>query len=575
MARVVFQRRFFRSDWPLFTLFVTATLLVALATGWSMRGDERRAARERAAHVGRSVAGELARMAVTPGADFEGTLPGLAAALGEGVRLGALHFAPATADTPAGWQDLGRTDTDAKGLLADPNTPEGRGIAARAAKAVASGPQAPVVVWVQGKLTVLAAAEGEGRRVVGLVEGVEPPDASSRWLVLPLVAAAMLLLFAAGFHDILPRVGPVLNGIALVLVAAVLVALGAALHPSLWRGGPSAWMVDAATGLRLADLARALAADLPVPMSRVLVAGLPLSALAVGLYLLGLFKLWHRIASAVRRDAQVWRMLLPAALLLVALVLVPVLASVALGLVRATPTGVRWVGWEQLKQVAGPDSVTSPLGLWQGLAWTLLMPGVSLAVQLVLADLAAASLRRIAPVWRSALRPAILLPWLLSPGVAVFVLRTTGAPLLQLFAGDEFGPRLLLPLVVSLWVGLPVTVLLMEEAFRALPAACEEAAMLEGASYWQRRMALAPFLRSRMRVVQWACLVLALSSATLAQWLQPASAGDYDLLTTRAMRWALESDEFGKGALFGTVAFAIVLGGALLLGQDIRKGERA
>ena len=77
-----------------------------------------------------------------------------------------------------------------------------------------------------------------------------------------------------------------------------------------------------------------------------------------------------------------------------------------------------------------------------------------------------------------------------------------------------------------------------------------------------------------MRVVQWACLVLALSSATLAQWLQPASAGDYDLLTTRAMRWALESDEFGKGALFGTVAFAIVLGGALLLGQDIRKGER-
>ena len=45
--------------------------------------------------------------------------------------------------------------------------------------------------------------------------------------------------------------------------------------------------------------------------------------------------------------------------------------------------------------------------------------------------------------------------------------------------------------------------------------------------------------------------------------------------TTRAVRWALENDEFGKGALFGTVVFAIVLGGALLLGQDIRKGERA
>jgi hypothetical protein len=70
MAQVVFQRRFFRSDWPLFGLLVTSTLLVAFATAWSMRGDELRASRERAAHVGRAVAGELARMAVTPGADF-------------------------------------------------------------------------------------------------------------------------------------------------------------------------------------------------------------------------------------------------------------------------------------------------------------------------------------------------------------------------------------------------------------------------------------------------------------------------------------------------------------------------
>lgn len=572
MATIVFRNRLFRSDWWQFGLLAVAAAIACTGLGWAMRRDERAAERSRAEHVARSLAQDLARMAVTPGSDFAGTLPGLAQAAGSEVRLAVVD---AGSDPDFEHLEkaryLGHSDAGRAGGELDAARADDRRVFALVQRAHRPGLRTePMLFWSEGRVnaTVLGPA---GSGAAAVVENLAPPSPSPRPLLVALAAFAMIALAAAGLNDLLPRAGPVLNGLLLGVGVAVVALLGRALEPSLWRGVPTNTLVRHAEGLKLVELARTLAQDLPAPASRVETVGLAVAALGCAFYVLALGGLWHRLGRAVHRDRTAWRFAGPAVGVGLGVVLLPLLAGVLLAFLRATPADVAWAGGANFAPLAGPGSLESPLGLWQPLFWTVLVAATSAALQVAGGRAVAALLRAAGPgpVWRTLL----LVPWALPAFAAVLVVRVSSQELFGLLtAGGPLAP-VGLALAVSVWAGLPVAALLVERAWRAVPAELEDAARLEGLSRRQRRRLLAPMLRPGVRAATWVAVMLALGLATLAQLLTPGAAGDGDLLATRGGRWALERFEYGQSAAFAIPAFGLVLLVTLVLAGRARALE--
>ena len=103
-----------------------------------------------------------------------------------------------------------------------------------------------------------------------------------------------------------------LRATRVIVNMVVIVVLGVALVPAFWRGEPSSVLVVQAEGLGLAELARALAVDLPAPESTLPVRALPVFGVAWSLYLLGLAGVWAAALRAMARERFGWIVSAPA-----------------------------------------------------------------------------------------------------------------------------------------------------------------------------------------------------------------------------------------------------------------------
>lgn len=218
----------------------------------------------------------------------------------------------------------------------------------------------------------------------------------------------------------------------------------------------------------------------------------------------------HR--SRRRKPAFGWFMVLPAALILLAITVYPLIFSLRISFFRYDLTSGAepvFIGLENYARLLFDDS-----RFWSAFAKTAYLVAAGIAIQLVL-GLGLASLLTRLKRSRSAITALILIPVMMAPvvvatqGVVIydaqygplnFLLNRLGLPGF-VWLGDR-GIALQTILLTDVWQWTPFVALIMAAGMTALPGDLYEAAEVDGATRWQtfRRITL-PLLQPLIIVV--------------------------------------------------------------------------
>ena len=194
----------------------------------------------------------------------------------------------------------------------------------------------------------------------------------------------------------------------------------------------------------------------------------------------------------------------PAALLLCAVVVVPLGQAFRTSLYRVRGLDTTFVGLGNYMRVLSDDA------FWHSLCVSLVFTSASVALHLLL-GLALALLLHALAFARTPLRILFLTPWMVAPavgatiwlwllepqfGVVNYLLRAAhvvSAPVAWL---GQPGTALAAIIAVDVWRGVPFVMLLMLAGLQTIPAEQYEAAAIDGASAWRRfRYVTLPNLR--------------------------------------------------------------------------------
>ena len=190
------------------------------------------------------------------------------------------------------------------------------------------------------------------------MDGYRPAPPSQRSTTFAVAAFVFLLIFGAGFHDVLGKLGQFLNLGMLAGVTWVFAHLGIALEPSLWRGVPTDALVQRAESIKMADIARTLVQDLAPTPSAITTWGAKAAWIAGGFYVLALLGLWHAIGRLIGRNAMAYRFVSPAFAMFLVCAGGPLIVGLVLSLWRFTPSTRTFVALDNYKAFVadGPSS---------------------------------------------------------------------------------------------------------------------------------------------------------------------------------------------------------------------------
>lgn len=179
----------------------------------------------------------------------------------------------------------------------------------------------------------------------------------------------------------------------------------------------------------------------------------------------------------------------PSLIVMVGLMVLPLFASLILGLHRITIRNLRspaWIGFQNYE-----DVLTDPR-FWDSLEFTLIFIAVTVPIRMVLGLAFALLLDQIVK-WRGFFIAGSLMPFVLTPVVGTLIFRDLfdiGGPLSyvlnQLFdfnmVWNTINVRILI-IVHSLWVSTPFAMIVFFAGLQTLPKERLEAARVDGASW--------------------------------------------------------------------------------------------
>ncbi len=283
-------------------------------------------------------------------------------------------------------------------------------------------------------------------------------------------------------------------------------------------------------------------------------------------------------------------MVLPAFILVMAVVVYPVISGIASGFqdltLRTLSRGqVTFIGTRNFERVWA-DPV-----FWTALRNTAWWVGANVVAQMILGLMLALMLNR--PVRaRSWLRAGILLPWVVPSVVAVLTWRWMYDPTVGIvnellvrvgvlkdyfpFLGDV-GTSLWAVTVESIWKGTPFVMLLLLAALQMIPRSVMEAAAMDGAHGWRLLLfVVLPQIRVAFAIALILTLILTVNNFN-AIWLMTAGGplNSSETLFTLAYRYGFERMNLGMASALATLLFVFLVAVTTVYLYLIRMREEA
>jgi arabinogalactan oligomer/maltooligosaccharide transport system permease protein len=316
-----------------------------------------------------------------------------------------------------------------------------------------------------------------------------------------------------------------------------------------------------------------------------------LTLLVLGLPVLAWRGTGHRAATALREHRVAMAYIVPAALGMIVLVLVPFAVGIVLGFFNHCEGRYEYVGLANFTDIlsGGGTSVTDPLNFWFTLGvtlmWTTLNVALHVCIGLGLALLLKDPLLRGKGVYRVLL----ILPWAVPNYITALMWKGMfhqqfGAvnQLLGVFGFEQvswfshFWTSFTANLVTNTWLGFPFMMVVTLGALQSIPRDLYEAAEVDGASRWYQfsRITL-PLLKPALLP---AVILGAIWTFNMFNVIYLVSAGEpagsTDILITEAYRWAfIRHERYGLAAAYATLIFLILLAYSLLTNRVARGAE--
>ena len=296
----------------------------------------------------------------------------------------------------------------------------------------------------------------------------------------------------------------------------------------------------------------------------------------IGVGLLGLFGIGARIAGALSEHRLAYTLLVPTALGMLILVLVPFSYGLGLGFFNHQHGTYTFVGLKNFAEIlsGGGRPLSHPLNFYFTLGVTILWTAVNVvlhvSIGLGLALLLKDPLLRFKGVYRALL----ILPWAMPNyitaliwkgmfhyqyGAVNHVLELLGLEKVSWFS--SFSTAFIANVVTNTWLGFPFMMVVSLGALQSIPSDVYEAAAVDGASRTQAfwRITL-PLLRPAL----YPAIVLgSIWTFNMFNIIYLVSAGapngSSDILITEAYRWAFErGDKYGLAAAYALIIFVIL-----------------
>lgn len=297
---------------------------------------------------------------------------------------------------------------------------------------------------------------------------------------------------------------------------------------------------------------------------------------ALGLLLsnLGLAGLITRGAQAVHEHRSAYAYLAPAMVGMLVLVFVPVVFGIALGFMDRDYNEWGFAGLRNYIKILSDFNVSEPTNFYFTLVVTVLWTFSNVSLHVGIGLFFALLLNDPMLKARGVFRVLLIVPWAIPNyitaliwkgmfhkqfGAINFLLEALGLEPVAWF--QSFWPAFFTNLSTNVWLGFPFMMVVSLGALQSIPADLYEAAIVDGASRWQRfkRITL-PLLMPALVPAVIVGTVWTFNMFNIIYLVSGgAPNGATDILITEAFRWAFERDRYGYAAAYSTIIFVILL----------------
>ncbi len=408
---------------------------------------------------------------------------------------------------------------------------------------------------------------------------LRPPAVPVMWVILVLCLG---LSYPLGQRFLVKQWRWLAVGGGIALMAA-----GCAVLVAGYQGLAQASAGSASSGVWSVGLSRV------VPVGGAGLAWGIVTALALALPLLGWRGVGHAVAANLRDHRVAYAYILPAAVGMLVLVLVPFLIGLGLGFFNHCDGHYDWVGIDNFVDIlsGGGTSITDPLNFWFTLGVTLMWTSINVFLHVSIGLALALLLKDPLLRGKGIYRVLLIIPWAVPNYITALMWKGMfhqqfGAvnQLLGVFGiqgvswFSHFWSAFTANVVTNTWLGFPFMMVVSLGALQSIPGDLYEAAEVDGASKWTQfsRITL-PLLKPALLPAVILGSIWTFNQFNIIYLVSGGEpAGSTDILITEAYRWAfIRHERYGLAAAYATLIFLILLGYTLITNRVSKGAEGA
>ncbi|MEL7370953.1 MAG: sugar ABC transporter permease [Myxococcota bacterium] len=295
--------------------------------------------------------------------------------------------------------------------------------------------------------------------------------------------------------------------------------------------------------------------------------------LGCGLFLLGAIGRVDRDAKILWGHREAYAYMASAMIGMMVLVFVPVVYGISLGFQQREYNEFKFSGLDNFAAILSDFNVAEPTNFYFTLGVTIMWTAVNVVLHVSIGLFLALLLNDQFLKARALFRVVLILPWAVPNYITALIwkgmfhkqfgainqmLEAVGIGGVAWF--QSFWPSFFTNVATNTWLGFPFMMVVALGALQSIPNDLYEAAIVDGASRWQRfRNITIPLL---MPALVPAVIVGSVWTFNMFNIIYLVSGGApngaTDILITDAFRWAFERDRYGYAAAYSTVIFLIL-----------------